>query len=306
MENIDFNFFKKIKLNPFSDTHLLKNLFEFIASGVWIADKNDSIFYVNKSMAKIAGITKKQFMGLKIPDSFSKETTEYFFPLYLKAKKTLKPLRYKSLQVITPKKRDSLQSGWLIPVIKDSQYFGMICIVEDVTYESRYTELFNRSQNCVAVYKPINDGEDFVFEDFNKSAEKVDKIKKHEVLGRKLTDVFPSVKEYGLFEVLQKVYKSGIAANHSIAFYKDDRISGWRDNHIYKTSTGEIVSVYRDLTAVKQAGEELIKTKERLQLAKISAKAGLLEWDITSKKITFDKELFNLFGFNQKKRCSNF
>ena len=51
-----------------SDFSMIKKIFESISSGVWVSDKDDRICYANKPMAKIAGISKKQMTGMKIPD----------------------------------------------------------------------------------------------------------------------------------------------------------------------------------------------------------------------------------------------
>jgi len=59
------------------------------------------------------------------------------------------------------------------------------------------------------------------------------------------------------------VYKTGQPEHFPIVHYKDERISGWRDNFVYKLPTGEMVAVYEDLTEYKQLKEE-IKKKEEL------------------------------------------
>lgn len=55
----------------------------------------------------------------------------------------------------------------------------------------------------IAIYK--KEGNDFIFVAFNKSAERTENIDRRELLGCKLIDVFPSVIEFGLYDVLMKV-----------------------------------------------------------------------------------------------------
>ena len=289
-----------------SDFSIIKKILENISCGVWVTDKHDRINYVNKPLAKIAGISMKQLTGMKIPDSFSAETMQYFFPVYNKAKKTLKSVQYKSLRIETPKKRKTLQSGWLIPILKDSKYDGMICTVNDTTYEVRYKELFEHTQNCVAVYIAIENGKDFIVADFNKAAERAEKVKRINILGRKITEVFPSVKDFGLFEVLQKVYKTGIPENLAVSFYKDERILGWRENHVYRISTGEVIAVYNNVTSFKKNEEELINIKESLKLAQISADSGVWDWDMRTGKLNWSQELFLLFGLDPSRDTATF
>jgi hypothetical protein len=65
--------------------------------------------------------------------------------------------------------------------------------------------------------------------------------------------VFPSIKEFGLLDILKKVFVTGRPAHYPATFYKDNRISGWRDNYIYKVSNGCVIAVYSDVTEAKEA-----------------------------------------------------
>ncbi|MBF0254229.1 MAG: PAS domain S-box protein, partial [Candidatus Omnitrophica bacterium] len=75
--------------------------------------------------------------------------------------------------------------------------------------ETRYRLLFENMPSGVAVYDAVNDGEDFVFRAFNAKAERIEKIKRDEVIGRRVTEVFPGVKEFGIFDVFKRVHLTG-------------------------------------------------------------------------------------------------
>ena len=68
-------------------------------------------------------------------NDFDQKTLKEFRPLYLRAKNELKALRYNAIDVITPTNRKSIQSGWLIPLVDNSEFNGIICTVEDITGE---------------------------------------------------------------------------------------------------------------------------------------------------------------------------
>lgn len=109
----------------------------------------------------------------------------------------------------------------------------------------------------IAIYKYDSKKDDFIFIDFNISAEYTEKITKDHLIGKYLTDVFSSVKEFGIFDVFKKAYFTGEKQTHKTEFYKDKRISGWRENEIYKIDNDYIMAIYKDLTLEKSLENRL-------------------------------------------------
>lgn len=130
--------------------------------------------------------------------------------------------------------------------------------IEDALRESelRYRNIFENTDNGIAIYKAVNNGEDFVFRQFNKTGEMIDKINRTDIIGKSVTEVFPGVREFGLLEVFRRVWETGEPEEFPLKFYKDNRLGGWRNNYIYKLPNGEIVAVYSDETERMQAQEE--------------------------------------------------
>jgi diguanylate cyclase (GGDEF)-like protein len=123
--------------------------------------------------------------------------------------------------------------------------------------EHRFRELFDNMKSGVALYEAVDGGADFVLRDFNRAAEKMEQISKADVVGRSVLQVFPAVKEFGLFEVLRDVWKDGVPRHHPVSHYKDGRIEGWRENYLYKLPSGEVVAIYDDVTENKKMEEEI-------------------------------------------------
>lgn len=127
--------------------------------------------------------------------------------------------------------------------------------------EERFRELFNNMASGVAVYKHIADK--FYIVDFNKAASKIEKIEIDDVIGKEVTEVFPGILDIGLLEVFERVSKTGEPEEFPVVFYEDERVSGWRENYIYKLPSGEIVALYTDETERKQFQQQL-EEKQRL------------------------------------------
>ncbi|MEW6663248.1 MAG: PAS domain S-box protein, partial [Bacillota bacterium] len=132
--------------------------------------------------------------------------------------------------------------------------------------EGRYRLLFDNMKSGVAVYQAVNDGEDFIFNGFNRAAEQMEGISKGELLGRMVTEVFPGVEEFGLLEVFRRVWRTGKPEFHPAARYKDARRDGWRENYVYKLPSGEIVAVYDDVTERKKMEDELRRINRTLEI----------------------------------------
>jgi PAS domain S-box-containing protein len=119
-------------------------------------------------------------------------------------------------------------------------------------WKAKFEILFNHVSSGIAIYEAKNGGEDFIFVDFNPAAEQIENIKKEELIGKCVTEVFPGVKQFGLFDVFRRVYKTGTPEHHPISVYKDERIAGWRENRVFQLPSGHVVAVYDDISSRKQ------------------------------------------------------
>lgn len=154
--------------------------------------------------------------------------------------------------------------------------------------EERYRQMFENMRSGVAIYEAVDDGIDFVFKSFNSAAEKIENLKREQVLQRRLSDIFPRVEDFGFLQALREVNESGKAQSFPVGFYEDSRISGWRENFIYKLSTGEIVVIYDDATERKKAEEALKESECFLQT--------IIEMEPECVKIIDDKGLLTFMN----------
>lgn len=115
----------------------------------------------------------------------------------------------------------------------------------------------------VVVYR--YDGSDFIFIDVNRQAEKTEGLKKEALLGNKLCEIFPAVKEFGLYNVLLRVHEQGGHETFDDAHYHDERISGWRKNEVIRLPNGDVMALYEDLTQAKQLEEENRRYLQQIQ-----------------------------------------
>ncbi|UCD80270.1 MAG: sigma 54-interacting transcriptional regulator [Desulfobacterales bacterium] len=132
--------------------------------------------------------------------------------------------------------------------------------------EARYRGIFENTKNGVIVLKAIHGGKNFIVIDINTAAQKIEKLQRELILGKSICKILPAVKEYGLFDVLQRVWATGKPEQFPAALYQDARICGWREHFVYRLPSGEIVSVYSDETARKQAEASIRQSEERYRI----------------------------------------
>ncbi|BCO10394.1 hypothetical protein GF1_27700 [Desulfolithobacter dissulfuricans] len=139
-----------------------------------------------------------------------------------------------------------------------------------------YKELFEHSSSGVAVYEAVDKGADFIFKDFNRAGERIERVRREDLIGKRVSEVFPGVAQLGLLEVFREVWKTGRPKRHPLSWYEDERLQGWRENMVYKLPSGEIVAVYDDLTREKQEEEEKEVLRHKLQQVKKMEAIGLM------------------------------
>ena len=137
--------------------------------------------------------------------------------------------------------------------------------------QKRYHILFESICSGVAVYEAVDDGSDFIFKDFNSAAERIERTPREKIIGRKVTEVFPGIREMTLLETFQRVWKTGKPENHPAAIYKDKHLVGWRENYVYKLPSGEIVAVYEDISERKKAELAIAESESKYKWLYINA-----------------------------------
>jgi len=113
--------------------------------------------------------------------------------------------------------------------------------------------VMNHVASGVAIYEAVDEGADFIIVDFNRAAEKIEQVKRADLIGRSVLDVFPGVREFGLLDVFRRVWQTGKAEDHPVSVYRDERISGWRQNHVCRLPNGWVMAVYDDVTQHKRS-----------------------------------------------------
>ncbi|MCC6124893.1 MAG: PAS domain S-box protein [Pirellulales bacterium] len=238
-----------------------RRLFEIESDSIILIDvETFDILDVNEAALKLYGHTREEFLRLKATEvSAEPEKTRRF----ISSGQTHIPLRWH-------KKKD----GTVFPVEIAGGYFDHqgrkihVAALRDITQrmrdeealrdcEERFRQMFDHIGSGMVVYEAVEDGADFLIKEFNPAAERIARMKRAEVLERPVSQVFPAVMDIGLFAMFQRVWRTGTPERLSESSYRDDRLSIWVENYVYKLPSGEIVAIFDDITERKRAEEQL-------------------------------------------------
>lgn len=121
---------------------------------------------------------------------------------------------------------------------------------------SRFSELFNQLKSGVAIYRVIDGGRDFEILELNDAAYRVTRVDQN-VKGKSVREVYPGLANHTLLATFQNVWRTGEPEEHPTFLYQDNRQAFWAENYVFKLPSGEIVSVFEDVTARKLATDKI-------------------------------------------------
>lgn len=111
------------------------------------------------------------------------------------------------------------------------------------------TDLAMTISSGVAIYEAVDHGEDFIIKSFNQHGLQIARLEGEDLNGRRIKEVFPGAEASGLLAMIQKAWKTGEPVLNQVYHYTDQRMSGWQDNSVYKLATGDVLSIFNDVTS---------------------------------------------------------
>ncbi|MEW6235482.1 MAG: DUF3365 domain-containing protein [Candidatus Omnitrophota bacterium] len=166
--------------------------------------------------------------------------------------------------------------------------------------EARYRELFHNMGSGAAVYRAEDDGGDFIFVDMNEAGAKSSQVQRDRIVGQSVKDVFPGVCQLGLFEVFQKVWKSGKPIRHPLSLYSDERISQWVENYVYKLPNDEIIAIYDDVTEKMKAEQALRESEHWYRTLFNSASDAIFIHDLFGSMLDVNRAACDSLQYNRE------
>ncbi|MCY7337574.1 MAG: hypothetical protein LH613_15420, partial [Chamaesiphon sp.] len=166
----------------------------------------------------------------------------------------------------------------------------------------RFRVAIDNVLDCIAIFSAIRDetGQiiDFRFDYLNPSAlasNQMTAADKH----RSLCEMFPAVRETGLFVKYCRVVETGEPLVWDDLIYSDtfgtQYLTKAYDQRIVKLDDG-FIATWRDITEAKQQEIALQASEERLQLAIEGAQLGTYDWNLVTDRFLTSAYFHQLMG----------
>ena len=107
----------------------------------------------------------------------------------------------------------------------------------------------------------------------------------------------PGIKEFGLLDVFERVWRTGIPEHHPASFYHDQELAVWFENFVYKLPTGEMVAVYDDITERMRAEEALRESEQKYRRIVETANEGICMTDVDNLVTYVNQRMADMLGY---------
>ncbi len=252
-----------------------KRIVEMATEGIWAMDGRRVTTFVNRRMEEMLGYGSGEMIG--------KRVTDFMFPEdipdheeRMRRRSAGEGGRYEQRF-----RRTDGGACWCIVsatalMNPDGTFGGSFAMFTDITErkkseearresEERFWQLFDNMADGVAIYRPVNNGEDFEFVDINRSGQILSQVFREEVTGQRLTEKFPAVEEMGLLDLLRRVLRTGKPEELPLVHYADGRVSQWVENYVFRIPSGLVVALYKDVSHQHMIDEARRESEEKFR-----------------------------------------
>lgn len=167
--------------------------------------------------------------------------------------------------------------------------------------ESLFRELYDNMKSGSVIFTVINDGSkgsDYIIKKFNRVGLKMEGKTLEEVVGKRFIDIRPNIDNYGLIQLMKKVWETGESGTLPTRIYIDEHYSNYYKNYVFKIPSGEVVTLYDDVTKSKRSDEALRLEKENFRHSLDDSPLGVCIATMEGNAIYANKTLLNFYGYD--------
>ena len=242
----------------------LNLIFENVNDGIVFLDQNMNFVEVNSVVCDRYGYSKEEFLSIGLHQIYPEEKREF-------AESKFRKVLEEGFSIFETTHVNS--KGSLLPVeisartvLYNSQP-AILSIIRDISErkrseleiqetEMKYSLLFKEMLNAFAYHRMIYDKKgnpiDYIFLEINNNFEEFTGLKRDEILGKKITEIFPDIYqlEPNLIEIYGQVAKTGEAIDLEVYF---DSLEKWFYISAYSPRRDYFAVLFMDITEKKRS-----------------------------------------------------
>ena len=301
------------KESKISTEEKFRKLLASIEEGYFEVDLAGKFTFLNDSVCNVLGCSKTELMGIDSRKFTDKDDVEKVFQAYKEVYKTDKPVKKFSWHIIRKDGSKRCIEG-SISLRKDlsGKSIGFRVIANDFTERKLMEESLRRSEgkyrsvleDMRESYFEVDLAGNFTF--FNDSFCRILKYTPEEMMGMNYRQYFDSEIAKKIFQVFNKVYKTGEPAEASdwqmirkdgIKIYVEESMS------LIKDSSGKLTGfrgMVRDVTDRKQAEDNLRQSEEKHRTILENIAEGYYEVDLAGNFTFFNEPMCRILGYSKE------
>ncbi|MBN2442361.1 MAG: PAS domain S-box protein, partial [Spirochaetales bacterium] len=276
---------KKTEVNLRKQLDFNRKITETSPVGITIVNKEGQITYANQEGQKILGLTLSIIKERTYDDPQWKISTFDGGPFpqealpFFQVMKSLEPVYELRHAIEYPDGKKIYLTINAVPLIdKENHFDGMIAAFQNITEsevlkrsliesEQKYRSLFENMEDGFSLHEMVFDEQgvpvDYIFLDVNHAFEKQTKLKKEDILGRKVTEVLPGIEDDPADWI--GIYGKVVLTGNVISFENFAKpLRKWYSVTAYRPEKGCFACLLHDITNTKRTAEAL-RNSQRLE-----------------------------------------
>lgn len=276
-------------------------LSDTIHDTIIVADASNHIIACNKQCEKIHGFKKNDVIGKNIFQVFPQLKTAQMIENVRNA------YQGKTIQVSGAK--SVLTKGYHDLLVrplknKDDQMIGILMVLHDVTQVHQLQQQLKERvgfieklvESSVDRIMVLDDNLNYIL--WNKNCEQYYGIKKEDILGKNVLELFPMFKTDPVYQDCKKALQGETihipAKENDTHTYSESYLIPIKNERDDVTA---ILWVMHDLTEIMQAREQLVISETRLKTAQKIAHLGSWEYNHLTGTMSWSEEVFQMYGY---------
>jgi PAS domain S-box-containing protein len=273
--------FMQLNKDCWEELQIFSRAIELSIDAIMIGDLNGKINHVNDALLKMYGsASKSDFIGKFVIEFIADRDREMATQKSMEAISTGNG--FKGEFAVITKSGAEIPVEVTVTIIRNEQGqpIGFVDILRDITerkqaeaalreseenYHFLFANMIDGFAHCKIDLDESGKPQDFLFLEVNDAFEKLIKLKREDVIGKKATDALPGIKKYNpeFFEICWRVADSGVSQRFETEFKP---LGVWFAISVYRPRQGFLAAIIEDIDEQKRLSKTVEEYSQGLEI----------------------------------------